>query len=230
MGRTWSGYQYDIPDQYQGRFERLRVLGDKRARSSALQIAERPAPVGPAARTGAGPDPGHPRDPEPVRQHRHRGPTAQDVTDRRHPLVQQICEAVSVVRPLLDPSELLDMRYETFVGEPPRRWPTSAGSSTWRPDAVLPRGLRRHRLAEHQPEPRRRRLDDRGAAGVERLIEELRAARDLHLRRLGPDRPPRSATRRVRLRAHRPVHRRGSAARPPSAGRRRAPRRRSSQS
>ena len=42
MGRTWSNYQYEIPDQYQGRFERLRVIGDKRARSTVLQIARDP--------------------------------------------------------------------------------------------------------------------------------------------------------------------------------------------
>jgi hypothetical protein len=36
QGRTWSGYQYEIPGQFQGRYDTLRVLGDKRARSSVF--------------------------------------------------------------------------------------------------------------------------------------------------------------------------------------------------
>jgi hypothetical protein len=115
IGRTWSGYQYDIPDQYQGRFERLRVLGDKRARSSVLQIAKDPGLL----------DRLRKRVDVPIRViHVTRNPFDNIATEaRRHKMslteatrwYRQICEAVNVVRPLLDPSELLDLHYETFV-------------------------------------------------------------------------------------------------------------------
>jgi hypothetical protein len=118
IGRTWSGYQYEIPDQFQGRFERLRVIGDKRARSSVLQIANDPRLLDRLKK----------RVKVPVKVfHVTRNPFDNIATEaRRHKMslteatqwYEQICQAVSVVRPLLDPSELLDVRYETFAADP----------------------------------------------------------------------------------------------------------------
>ena len=34
MGRKWMGYDYVVPNQFQGRWSRLRVIGDKRLRHS----------------------------------------------------------------------------------------------------------------------------------------------------------------------------------------------------
>jgi Sulfotransferase family len=115
IGRTWSGYQYEVPGQHQGSFKRLRVIGDKRARASALQIAARPRLL------------------ERIRQvvkvpitvvHVTRNPFDNIATEaRRHKMslskatewYEQICRAVSVVRPMLDASELVDLRYEDFA-------------------------------------------------------------------------------------------------------------------
>ena len=72
---------------------------------------------------------------------------------------EQICTAVDRVRPLLDRSELLDVRYETFAGRPPGIAGRDLPLHRRRTRAVLPRCLRRHRVAEHQPDPRRRRMD-----------------------------------------------------------------------
>lgn len=41
-GRDWSGYAYEVPDQWQGRFERLRVIGDKRGGGSTMRLASDP--------------------------------------------------------------------------------------------------------------------------------------------------------------------------------------------
>ncbi|MDQ3783143.1 MAG: sulfotransferase [Actinomycetota bacterium] len=41
-GRRWGKYQYNVPGQWQGRFERLRVLGDKKAYQSTLQLGAHP--------------------------------------------------------------------------------------------------------------------------------------------------------------------------------------------
>ena len=118
MGRTWSGYAYDIPGQYQGRYERLRVIGDKRARSSVLQIAHQPELLDRMRREMS----------VPLRViHVTRNPFDNIATEaRRHKMsltqatgwYEEICRAVAAVRPLLGSDELLDVRYETFAADP----------------------------------------------------------------------------------------------------------------
>ncbi len=89
MGRTWSGYKYDIPDQFQGRYERLRV--HRRQTGPVLRAADRRAArscLDRLRREVRCPHQGAARDPQPVRQHRHRGPPTQDVPHRGHRLVR----------------------------------------------------------------------------------------------------------------------------------------------
>jgi hypothetical protein len=41
-GRRWGDYSYVVPGQWQGRFDRLRVIGDKKGYQSTLQLARNP--------------------------------------------------------------------------------------------------------------------------------------------------------------------------------------------
>jgi hypothetical protein len=41
-GRTWTGYDYSIPNQWQGRHERLLVIGDKRGGDSTWRLRRHP--------------------------------------------------------------------------------------------------------------------------------------------------------------------------------------------
>ena len=41
-GREWNGYAYEVPQQWQGRFNELRVIGDKKGGHSTLRLAEDP--------------------------------------------------------------------------------------------------------------------------------------------------------------------------------------------
>jgi hypothetical protein len=41
-GRKSWGYSYAVPDQWQGRYERLEVLGDKRGRATTARLADQP--------------------------------------------------------------------------------------------------------------------------------------------------------------------------------------------
>lgn len=118
IGRTWSGYTYEVPGQAQGRFDRLRVIGDKRARSSALQLAQRPDLLDRVRRVV--------RVPINV-LHVTRNPFDNIATEaRRHNMsleratdwYEEICRAVSAVRPRLTADELVDLRYEDFAREP----------------------------------------------------------------------------------------------------------------
>ncbi len=41
-GRAATGYDYEVPGQWQGRFERLRVIGDKRGGTTIRKLSSRP--------------------------------------------------------------------------------------------------------------------------------------------------------------------------------------------
>lgn len=42
-GRQWTGYDYAVPGQWQGRFESLRVIGDKKGGVSTMRLRQQPA-------------------------------------------------------------------------------------------------------------------------------------------------------------------------------------------
>ncbi|RFA30120.1 hypothetical protein CAI21_07935 [Alkalilimnicola ehrlichii] len=46
LGREWSGYSYTVEGQSQGKWTRLRVIGDKRGRASTKLLGENPALLG----------------------------------------------------------------------------------------------------------------------------------------------------------------------------------------
>ena len=43
LGRKWTGYDYEVEGQWQGRFEELLVIGDKKAALSADRLVRRPS-------------------------------------------------------------------------------------------------------------------------------------------------------------------------------------------
>ncbi len=42
LGRRWTGYDYTVPNQWQGRFEQLKVIGDKKAGMTSTILGKRP--------------------------------------------------------------------------------------------------------------------------------------------------------------------------------------------
>ena len=42
-GRDWYGYSYEVPDQWQGRFEKLQIIGDKKGAGSTLALRSHPS-------------------------------------------------------------------------------------------------------------------------------------------------------------------------------------------
>lgn len=42
QGRNWSGYSYQVPNQWQGKFEKIKIIGDKKAALSAIEISKHP--------------------------------------------------------------------------------------------------------------------------------------------------------------------------------------------
>lgn len=124
MGRTWAGYEYEVPGQYQGRYQRLRVLGDKRANSAALQIARWPELLDRIRRVVKVPIrvvhvTRNPFDNIATAARKHTYPLADvSAVAQATAWYEQSFAGVVRIRQLLDPSELVDVRYESFVEEP----------------------------------------------------------------------------------------------------------------
>jgi Sulfotransferase family len=124
LGRTWSGYEYEVPGQYQGRYERIRVLGDKRGDHAALEIARWPEVLERIRRTVKVPIRvihviRNPFDNVATasRKNGYRPGEVRALTRAIH-WYEQSCEAVAQVRRMLDPAELVDLRLEEFIGDP----------------------------------------------------------------------------------------------------------------
>jgi hypothetical protein len=50
-GRAWSGYSYEVQGQWQGRFERIRVIGDKHGESTSIRLKLTPETLSRLERT-----------------------------------------------------------------------------------------------------------------------------------------------------------------------------------
>lgn len=117
-GLQWTGYDYGVPGQFQGAFTRLRVLGDKRAGRSTHRLGAHPELLDEVRRTVG----------VPLRVvHVVRNPydtittmAAQGTGDLSHVTgrYRRMSAMVDDVRARLDPEELIDVRYESFVERP----------------------------------------------------------------------------------------------------------------
>jgi hypothetical protein len=118
IGRRWSGYEYEVPGQFQGRVERLAVIGDKRGGMSTLRLGTRPELLERLRRVVR----------VPVRAvHVIRNPYDNIATLAKRDGTS-IGEAtrtyvnlslkLQTARPAFAPGELLELRYEDFVAAP----------------------------------------------------------------------------------------------------------------
>ncbi len=125
MGWMWAGYAYEVPGQSQGRCRRLRVLGDKRGNSTAMELSRWPELLDRVRRLVQVPIrvihvTRNPFDniATAARKHEYLSRGEGSVLTRATAWYDESCGAVARIRPLLDASELVELRYETFVDEP----------------------------------------------------------------------------------------------------------------
>lgn len=127
-GRTWTGYSYAVPGQWQGRFERIRVIGDKHGESTSIRLKLTPRVLGRLERTLRAP----------VKLvHVIRNPFDNVATIERNvdaiakeliaPRGSALLDAVAYYRMLADAvvfardvlgAQVLDVRHEAFVASP----------------------------------------------------------------------------------------------------------------
>ena len=118
-GRLWMGYEYVVPNQFQGRFERLRVIGDKKGAGTTRWLRENPGllqrlrgivrvPIRTVHVTR------NPFDNIARLNLRKQDPTIERTIQR----YEALCKGVRMARNELSSDEILDIRYEDFVASP----------------------------------------------------------------------------------------------------------------
>jgi Sulfotransferase domain len=118
VDRRFHGYAYSLPDSYQGRFTRLRVIGDKHAGRATRSLHDDPDLLE-HLRTRVG---------VPLRIiHLVRNPfdnIASIAQNRGRPLsfairvYQTLGDWVDLITPQLDSAELFEIRYERIIADP----------------------------------------------------------------------------------------------------------------
>ena len=118
-GRSHSGYSYEVPNQWQGRFEQLQVLGDKKGATSAMRFYRAPRLLANVRRKI-----GH----ELKFVHVIRNPYDVLATmTRRSPrktlathieVFFQLCSSIERLKKELDPKQIFDVRLESFIEDP----------------------------------------------------------------------------------------------------------------
>ncbi len=117
---AWAGYEYHVPNQWGGRFTRLRVIGDKDAGRTANTVRQRPKCLVELKRAIS----------LPVRFiHLMRNPydviATMSVKDKR-PLSGSIhsftvrCQGVARLKKEVDHADIIDVRLESLISEPER--------------------------------------------------------------------------------------------------------------
>ena len=115
---VWTGYSYAIPNQWQGRYERLRVIGDKKGAGTARRLLDRPALLDRLRHTAG----------VPIRiVHVTRNPFDNIATIARRESQSiddaaaayfRLCESVARTAARCDPSEIHHLRHEDLVRAP----------------------------------------------------------------------------------------------------------------
>lgn len=115
-GRSTGVYNYAVPDQWQGRFQRLRVIGDKKGGRSTFRMLGNPGLVSRVRRAV-----GVPirfihvaRNPYDNITTMRLGNTLEDTIDRYFTL----CQGVAETKRLAGEGEVLDLHHEAFLAEP----------------------------------------------------------------------------------------------------------------
>jgi len=117
-GRQRTGYSYKVPEQWQGRFKTLQVIGDKMGGDAAVRLKVHPSLLGSVQQL---------LQLETKFIHVMRNPydiISTDSLKRRVPLQQSVdkffqrCGAVAYVKSRVTSSEVYDIRHEEFIADP----------------------------------------------------------------------------------------------------------------
>ncbi|MDP9420556.1 MAG: sulfotransferase [Actinomycetota bacterium] len=118
--RAKVDYNYAVPNQYQGRYERLQVIGDKKGGRTTRRLADRPALLERVRRVVAIPL----RIIHVVRNPYDNIATMHHRTGQGRPLDEKVayyfslCATIARLKQRLEPDEVIDLRHEELVADP----------------------------------------------------------------------------------------------------------------
>jgi hypothetical protein len=118
-GRRHSGYSYEVPNQWQGRFEKLQVLGDKKGAHTAMGFYREPGLLD-VLRSKI--------DAELKFVHVMRNPydvlatmtrrSRRKTLDMNIENLFKLCSGITALKKQLPPAQIFDLRLESFVDAP----------------------------------------------------------------------------------------------------------------
>lgn len=118
VDRLAGGYTYNIPNQWQGRYQKLRVIGDKKGGRTALWLQKQPALLDRLREVVS----------DPIRFiHIMRNPydNITTISKRNHFSLERsidyyftMSEAISALKTRIPPTEILDLRHENLIRHP----------------------------------------------------------------------------------------------------------------
>lgn len=121
-GGRWAGYDYRVPNQWQGRWETLKVIGDKKGGQTTSLLTDHPKILGRLRRTV-----GVPlrflwviRNPYDNIATKYLRPIKRSTEEWTELYFRNLQTAERLVRSELDPDEVLIMRIEDFIESPHR--------------------------------------------------------------------------------------------------------------
>jgi len=172
LGRQWTGYDYTVPGQWQGRWERLRLIGDKRGGGSSDFLLRHPTAVGALVRRVGVPVAAlhHVRDPfdNIATMARKDGPSLEGAIARYFALAEASCAALAA----LPPEGRLLSYHEDLVADPHAALERLAAGLGLRPDPAW----RDACAARVFPSPRRSREQVTWTAAAETEVRRRMAA------------------------------------------------------
>ncbi len=118
MGREQTGYSYEVPNGWQGRYRTLQVIGDKRGRTSMSRLQQQPSLLEKLQRVVG----------DPVRfVHVVRNPfdNISTMAKRRNMTLEQaadfyfsLCDTVASVKRRAGETHVIDVRHEAVIADP----------------------------------------------------------------------------------------------------------------
>ena len=124
QGRNWSGYSYQVPNQWQGRHKTIKVIGDKKAALFTIELTNNPQLLQQIQHTVE----------VPIKMiHVVRNPYDNITTmfkkkDRRTSKILtfketidyyfSLCENISTIKTVVNPENILDIRQEMLIKNP----------------------------------------------------------------------------------------------------------------
>jgi hypothetical protein len=118
-GRSHSGYSYEVPNQWQGRFAKLQVLGDKKGATSAMRFYLDPRLFA-RVRQKIGKDlklVHVMRNPYDVLATMARR-SPRKTLDTHIDVFFQLCSSIQRLKQQLEPAQIFDVRLESFIEDP----------------------------------------------------------------------------------------------------------------